>query len=800
MVGRGGLDLGGDPPPEVIGPYTVVRRLGGGGMGDVFMCLKQDGPMRLPVAVKLIRKGMDSPAIIQRFRLEQQLLGSLSHPNIARLLDAGVSEDGRPYLVMEFVEGQHLDDYCNTKRLSIHERLELFRKICDAVHTAHSNLIVHRDLKPSNILVDKKGEPRLVDFGIARILNPAFAGAGVFTAETQRLMTPQYASPEQVSGQSVGTASDIYSLGVILYELLTGRRPYALRSVAEAELRRVICEIDPPLPSSVVTVEPDGPSKGTSVSDDTTRFGPSRSTVDVLATNRDTKPAALRRSLQGDIDCMVMHAMKKIDRRRYSSAAEFAQDIDNYFDGRPLIARRDAWWYVAVKFARRHRLATTSAAAIAATLVISSVLLLGLWRRAEAAETSVREQQSKTLTVFEGFTRAMETVRHDREGELTGASLAAGMEPLLVAAKTLPDDPILLAQAAAALEASAGALTVWTVPGPMQVAQADAALSRAVELRRQALKLGGGTPLARAELAQSLQRTADNLFRQRGESDVLRRAELQAESSSIVDTLLSEPGLDVAAKRSLASALFSLCRDGGEKVTALRGDRLIELCRSLVSLEPRSSERRHELARALMLRARPLATAADPQSVQRSLAMHEEALALQAEIARAEPDRYEPQVQLMLVHAALGRLHAGALNQPEEALRSFQKARLIAEGLPQRFPGGRTPELIRQLAVGTLVEVWFNNQSDPAPVMAARRIAGGAFSAGQNGQRMLEGLVMSADAMSFASAVPAERRLNAAVVVALCDLVGSEEQLAAIDPELPRALLRAKLTLGFVGP
>src|SRR6266849_4953628 len=214
---------------RLIGPYRVIGEIGHGGMGAVYLAARADDAFRKEVAIKLIKRGLDTESVIQRFRSERQILASLYHPNITRLLDGGTTEDGLPYFVMEHIQGEPIDKYCEARRLNTVERLKLFQSVCAAVHYAHQNLVIHRDIKPSNVLVTAEGVPRLLDFGIAKLLTPGLgSGADTDSMPAARLMTPQYASPEQVRGETITTASDVYSLGVLLYELLTGRRPYRL--------------------------------------------------------------------------------------------------------------------------------------------------------------------------------------------------------------------------------------------------------------------------------------------------------------------------------------------------------------------------------------------------------------------------------------------------------------------------------------------------------------------------------------------------------------------------------------------
>ena len=236
---------------QMIGDYEILSLIGSGGMGDVY--LAQDRELHRKAALKLVRRGMDCDDILRRFKREERLLASLNHPNIAQLYGSGITAEGIPFFAMEYVEGTRIDDYCNEKRLSIQTRLELFRKVCGAIHYAHQHLVVHRDIKPSNILVTTEGEPKLLDFGIAKLLDSDPSLAFARTITEMKALTPEYASPEQVKGESVTTATDIYSLGVVLYGLLTGERPYRLKTSRADELARAICEEDPTKPSTAVT-------------------------------------------------------------------------------------------------------------------------------------------------------------------------------------------------------------------------------------------------------------------------------------------------------------------------------------------------------------------------------------------------------------------------------------------------------------------------------------------------------------------------------------------------------------------
>jgi eukaryotic-like serine/threonine-protein kinase len=341
-----------------VGSYKVVREIGRGGMGVVYLATRDDGKFCQNVAVKVVKRGFDTEDILRRFRNERQILASLNHPNIARLFDGGETADGLPYFVMEYAEGLPLLQYCDEHDLSMEGRLKLFRSVCAAVSHAHQNLVVHRDLKPSNILVTHAGEVKLLDFGVAKLLNPGSVGGGMTqTQALRRVMTPEYASPEQVRGQHVTTATDVYSLGVILYELLTGARPYELRDISSEELTRVICDSEPLKPSEAVT-RPRATGAGTGGSENRAPHDP--------------------KSLKGDLDNIVLKALRKEPARRYKSADQFSEDVERHLKGLPVVARKDTFGYRASKFVGRNRVAIAAAGLV--FLAVVTGLVVALWQ------------------------------------------------------------------------------------------------------------------------------------------------------------------------------------------------------------------------------------------------------------------------------------------------------------------------------------------------------------------------------------------------------------------------------------
>ncbi len=318
------------PEGEKIGSYRIVRELGSGGLGTVYLASREK-EYESQVAIKVVKRNVANADIVRRFRAERQILANLDHPNIARLLDGGTTRDGRPYLVMEYVVGLPLDEFCRQENLALQQRLELFRQICGAVQYAHRSLVVHRDLKPQNILVTAEGTPKLLDFGIAKLLSPEDSSQpAINTGVGERLLTPQYASPEQIRGEAITTASDVYSLGVVLYELLSGQLPYVVSSRQIEEAREVICDSKVEKPSSAVGTTGDSTSRGDS--------------------------RRLSRRLAGDLDNIVLMALRKEPERRYSTVEQFSEDIGRHLRGLPVRARRDTLGYRASRFLRRNRI------------------------------------------------------------------------------------------------------------------------------------------------------------------------------------------------------------------------------------------------------------------------------------------------------------------------------------------------------------------------------------------------------------------------------------------------------------
>ena len=374
-----------------IGPYRLERFIASGGMGTVYLAVRPDSPREKNVAIKLIKRQMLTPDAIRRFRIEKQALAVLNHANIAALYDGGVTDAGLPYLVMEYVDGIPIDQYCDEQRHTTERRLMLFQAVCSAVAYAHRNLIVHRDLKPNNVLVTPQGIPKLLDFGIAKVLDPHSAGRSGETATKHRILTPEYASPEHIRGETITTASDVYSLGVILYGLLTGHRPYRFRSRVPHEIEQTICEEEPKKPSTVILR-----SEKVLLPDESSHV---ILTPESVSRVRAVAPEALRRQLTGDLDAIVTMSLRKEPGRRYSSVEQFAEDIHCHLEGRPVTARTDSTGYRLAKFVRRNRVAVIAAAVVSLSLVTGFIVTLWQSRIAIQAQLIAQGEVIKTAQV-----------------------------------------------------------------------------------------------------------------------------------------------------------------------------------------------------------------------------------------------------------------------------------------------------------------------------------------------------------------------------------------------------------------
>jgi non-specific serine/threonine protein kinase/serine/threonine-protein kinase len=405
-----------EKPPiaaQQFGVYKIIEEIGRGGMGMVYLAERADGEFAQRVAIKIIKRGMDTEEVLRRFRRERQILASLEHPNIARLLDGGTTEDGLPYFVMEYVEGEQIDRFCDSRGLSVAERLNLFRQVCAVVAYAHQRLVIHRDLKPSNIIISKEGEPKLLDFGIAKLMHAETGdGETIPTAKGMLLMTPEYASPEQAQGLPVTTLTDVYSLGVILYELLSGRSPYQFKDYSPIEiLLKKISGVEPPKPSDAAKETQENRDAETQ----------SRKKIRKNQKSETLNP----KSLRGDLDNIILKAMRKEPSERYASAGQFSEDIRRHLAGLPVIARPVTFSYRLTKFVQRNKAAVGAAALL--FLILIGGIITTTWQASRARQQEElarieKERAEKRFNDVRKLARAVLFDYHDAIENLPGST------------------------------------------------------------------------------------------------------------------------------------------------------------------------------------------------------------------------------------------------------------------------------------------------------------------------------------------------------------------------------------------
>jgi serine/threonine-protein kinase len=388
----------------IIGPYILEEEIGRGGMGAVWRARRSDGAIKRPLALKLPHAGPQSQQLIERFKRERDILGELSHPNIARLDDAGVTGSGQPFLALEYVSGVPLTRYCDELHLNVRGRLELYLQVLRAVQYAHGNLVIHRDLKPSNIIVTAAGQAMLLDFGIAKLIPDDAADEGGLTQFGGVALTPEYASPEQIAGKPVSTASDIYSLGVLLFELLTGERPYRLKRSSRGALEEAILDTEPLRPSVAVNA--------------------------AAALARGTTQKSLARALNGDLDTIALKALKKTPAERYLTVDALSRDIEHHLRGEPVSARADGTWYRFFKFVGRHKLPMAAVTAAGLILVATTTIALVEARNAAAERDRALALSARNAAVSE-FVKMLVTESGGADGPVSVSDMMARSESLL---------------------------------------------------------------------------------------------------------------------------------------------------------------------------------------------------------------------------------------------------------------------------------------------------------------------------------------------------------------------------------
>lgn len=678
-----------------LGPYRVVKEIGQGGMGTVFLAERDDGHFQMQVAIKVIKRGMDTDTIIRRFQHERQLLAALEHPNIARMIDGGTTPDGRPYFVMEYIDGRPIDDCC--RDLAVPERLQLFRVVCEALQHAHRHLIVHRDLKASNVIVTKQGVPKLLDFGLAKLLD---ADDESGTTMTVQALTPEYASPEQARGEAVTTASDVYSLGVLLYELLAGQRPYQIAERSHAEIVRVVTTTEPRRPSTI--------------------------------------EARFQRQLRGDLDTIVLKAMHKDAQRRYASVEAFSEDIRRHLEGLPVTARPDTLAYRASKFVRRNALGVAAAAVVLLSLI--GGFGVATWQarvaRAERAHAERRFNEVRELATSFLFelhdaidplpgsapvrgllvTRALKSLdglareahddpalqrelaaAYERVGRVQGNSYQSNLGDTEGALKSYerslalraelargqPDDVAIRDELASGYE---GVADILAAEGDLTKAMAN--YERALTARRAVVAAQPVNPLYREELAELYHKIGDSkgMDGYANLGDVPGALASYRESVRLREELYRTAPQDAAYRAALANSLMSLgylSGTIGDSATAIRDvGKSVQLLEANWKAEPNNQTRLMQLLSGYMHFRQPLA---DAGRLQEAIDTDRKTIALLQPLVASAPKETLNRRNLGVAYNYLGR-DLRAAGRTAEAVGEHRKALDISQTLASADP------------------------------------------------------------------------------------------------------------------
>jgi eukaryotic-like serine/threonine-protein kinase len=653
------------PTPQQIGPYRIIRKIGFGGMGVLYEAIRED-QFQKRVALKIVKRGMDTASIVRRFHRERQILAGLNHPNVTALLDGGTTPDGRPYFVMEYVEGKPISEYCDARKLSTRQRLELFRSVCAAVHYAHQNLVVHRDLKPSNILVTREGVPKLLDFGIAKILNLGVTpGTLDLTMASMRVMTPEYASPEQVRGEPITIHTDIYSLGVLLYELLTGHRPYRFKSRTLQDITHAICEQQPEKPSTVITRVED------------------KVTPVAVSATRDGQPEQLRKRLRGDVDNIVLKALHKEAERRYASVEQFSEDIQRHLTGLPVMARTDTVAYRAGKFLLRHKPGVFAASAVALAL-IGGMIATAREARIAAVERAKAERRFNDVRQL---ANSVLFELHDGIESLPGSTavrellLKRALEYLDRLAKDAEGDVALARELAAAYERIGHVEGGIGEPNLGRTQAALDSFKKALAMREKLAAMNPANSRDRSALAaaygavgQTLQATGDN----RGALEYVRKAVAMREALAAANPADLRARIDVAIGHHQLAVVLQSIGDNSEAMESRR--RELAIFKDVAKSNPTFEAQRNLALGYKYLGGAQLLTG----QLTEALENYQAALAIDQALFTARATA-EARIDLSFDLSDIGVIYERR-NTPVTALDYYNKALHIREELSQADP------------------------------------------------------------------------------------------------------------------
>jgi serine/threonine protein kinase len=658
-------------PGQLLGEYKIISLLGEGGMGEVY--LAEDTALGREVALKLVKRGFGTAEFVRHFRQEERILAGLNHPNIARLYGAAVTSDGVPYFVMEYVAGARLDHYCRENKLSVPERLALFRKVCSAIAFAHQNLVIHRDIKPANIRVTPEGEPKLLDFGIAKLLDPQTSEVVEQTMTLQGVMTPEYASPEQVRGERVTTASDVYSLGVVLYELLTEQKPYRIDQRTPANLARAIAEQEPTRPSTAIAK----------------RSGFPQSEI------RNSK------SLRGDLDNIVLMAMRKEPERRYASVDQLSEDIRRHLDGLPVIAQKDTFNYRAAKFISRHRVGVAAAVLVFLALVGGIIAIAFEAHRADRQRARAEQRFNEVRRLANSLMFEI----HDSVQNLEGSTptrrliVSRALEYLDSLAKEAADNPSLQRELATAYEKIGD---IQGNPYSANLGDTNGALAsyRKATAIREALSKVQSTVATEMEMGRSYRAVGD-ILEQKG--DIAGMVENYRRSLSIFDQLASSHGEDFSVQDELARA-YEVLGDGLKALENSSAEKLdsynkaLSIRQRLLSQNPTNAK----LRRSIGLNFLKVGAATEAKSPEASKNIHH-GIDLLEKLAAEDPENARAKREVGFANFELGnsRMEAGDY---AGALEARRKAFAIREQIAAQDPKNSQARFDLAVAHGDLAE------------------------------------------------------------------------------------------------
>jgi tetratricopeptide (TPR) repeat protein/predicted Ser/Thr protein kinase len=697
---------------KIIGGYRLVRELGAGGMGVVFLAEKDDGEFSRQVALKIVKSNLHITAIHRRFNLERQILNRLEHPNIAHLIDGGTTTDGLPYFVMEYIEGVPLVEYAKKNNLSLGERLELFRQVCAAVSFAHKHAVIHRDLKPSNILVTADGMVKLLDFGIAKLLSSdTLLQPG--TATTLRAMTPEYASPEQIKGESVTTVSDVYSLGVVLYELLTESCPYETDSRNLNDIIHHVCEVDPARPSSVANHRSSEGNPGSPNE---------RSACDI---------ARVMKSLKGDLDNIILKALRKEPERRYSSVDDFREDVQRYLNGLPVLARRGTFAYRAEKFIGRNRIAVAFGSLM--VLAVLGGIATTVWeaRRVERERARAERRFNEVRTLADSFLfelndeilkgqtqarallvkRALEYLNRLADEANNDASLERELAVAYLKIGDIQGKPYSpnLGDTEGAIESYGKALSILetlyrSYPSNREIqlslSMAYSAIGSIQTLRKQkrdeaaeslqkARQLGEGL-IAADPTNEEYRRTLSDTYKPLGDLDVDRNQRIAWHRKALAlreELAAADPTntQEQAAVASLHQRIGQLLLDrpnASGKADDYHGavenfDKALEIYRALLAAEPTNSRHRRNVADMTAMRIRALVSLGNKTEAMKD---YKVAMEIFGELAAADPKNAEARLDIAFTQQVMCEAFL-KLNDTASALKCCREGLSIADAL-----------------------------------------------------------------------------------------------------------------------